>query len=126
VHQRQLSDGELEELDRYVPVIPFARIALAAVAALALPIAGYFSAKGDVLGLVVAIVCLILVGRYVPPLVRDLRERLRMRRDMTLRIALIVRTDDDARTVEILPHSGILWTEHGEPAMWRTVTVGRE
>jgi hypothetical protein len=120
-HQRRLSDAELGELLRHMPAVAFqgALFAVLAVAAIVAGVIGALEVHGGMI--LFAALGGLVAWRTIPPLVKTIRARMRMRRDLTERYAVIVRAVGAETTIEFLPHSGILWTEDAQPARWRRV-----
>ncbi|MBV8515950.1 MAG: hypothetical protein JO197_00980 [Acidobacteria bacterium] len=120
-HQRRLSDDELGELRRHMPAVTFQR-ALLAVLGVAAIVAGLVGAI-DIHGGMIVLAALggFIAWRTIPPLVKTMRARMSIRRDVAERYAVIVRASGADTTIEFLPHSGILWTEDAQPARWRRV-----
>jgi hypothetical protein len=120
-HQRRLSDDELGELLRHMPAVTFARalFAVLAIAAIAAGVFGAIEVHGGMITL--AAIGGLVAWRTIPPVVQTFRARMRMRRDVAERYAVIVRAVGAQTTIEFLPHSRILWTEDAQPARWRRV-----
>lgn len=121
VHQRILSDDELRELRGYLPRLPFGRLVLVATAIAGLIasaiLAWFISPDAWVLFAIFGIV----VFFSARPVVHALRERSDVARDAAERVVVIVKVThpNGSSTVEVLPRSGILWTEEALPASWR-------
>gem|GEM_PF-3145270 len=125
MHQRALSAPELVELDAYAPRVALVRIVLALVSIIGTAVTVVLALIGRTeLLLLAAIFFCTIAFRVSPRIVRELRGRRRIGRDIALARVLIVRRkkgDELAAPIEVLPTSGILWTEAGAPANWRKV-----
>jgi hypothetical protein len=124
MHQRALSVPELVELDSYAPRVTTVRIVLAVVSIIGSVAAFTLTLLGRTNILLPAAVFFFIALRVTPRIVRELRGRRRIGRDIALARVLIVRRkkgDELAAPIEVLPTSGILWTEAGAPANWRKV-----
>ncbi|HEX8172143.1 MAG TPA: hypothetical protein VF824_16535 [Thermoanaerobaculia bacterium] len=124
--QRGLSADELQELAHHAP--PLGRlhaaivVLLAAVAAAAWWQAVVARAPTLALPVLATVVASIAVVRAA----RRLRLHHRFARDLAHGVVVMIRgTEDRERVVEVLPFSGLIWTDRGVTAEWRRLALQR-
>jgi hypothetical protein len=124
--QRGLSADELQELAHHAP--PLGRlhaaivVLLAAVAAAAWWQAVVVRAPTLALPVVATVAACIAVVRAA----RRLRLHHRFARDLAQGVVVMIRgAEDRERVVEVLPFSGLIWTDRGVTAEWRRLALQR-
>lgn len=122
-HERMLSDAEVDEIIAIKPPFPLKRIAGAAVLLTAVIFFVVVGTREQLLGMKVMAVIVAAIDAYViVRIVRFVRFRRTLQRDIDHRRVLIIRRREEGDlgpANEYLPHTNIPWTEDGEPVAWR-------
>jgi len=128
MHQRLISDPEQEELRTYVPRLPLLPILITALAAAGAVFSAVLIVYGQWVGLFPLALLSLIVGLRVPRLLKTLRFRRNVVRDLDYGYFLIVRLrqgQDLGEAHEFLPSSRLLWTIGGRVAPWRHLYAPR-
>ena len=121
-HQRPLTHEERQELSGYHPRPPLPMFLLPIISAFG-AIATFVRAwtTHDFFTSFAFVVITVWTGRA---LYRDVRGWRRLAPDIALGTVIIVRVSEDGElgvAEEYLPHSQLLWTSEGVPALWRRI-----
>jgi hypothetical protein len=122
-HQRMLSDAEVGEIIAIRPPFPLKGLAGAAVLLIAVIFFAVVGTREHLLGMqVMAMIVAAIDAFFVVRIVRFIRFRQTLQRDIDHRTVIIVRRregKDLGPAGEYLAHTNIPWTDGGEPVAWR-------